>query len=433
MAFPSGWNYYKEYEQPGSSDGELTDYQVTITVPMVEGKMRNDYGDIRFALEDNTEIPYHLVSYDASSAVFVVKIPVLPIAGSTLRMYYGNPDATTTSDPENVYNAYITGENDETNLFTLVDIYNNGINASFTHDSVNHHYSLKVTSADNVFAKINSLDNKANLKLKANIYRYSNTGNNQGGLIARQKAQNTLLWGRYTTDNSKLSLDQGLNGSFTEKDSDSYSFPQNQWFTVELVVVGSSANLYWYDSSGTLVHTESTSTLDASIDNGSWGLLSGYDTDSEVWFKNIIASEMTSNPPGDGVWGDEVSLIFYTYFRSKLKIVEETTKRFRSKLWIEPERVRFRTKLKIYQVVKKRFRAKLKTQQLNPVYTQIKKRFRAKIETIETEKVRFRGKLKINTGETRLELYANVVLKRSEFDLINPQFEFSIGGERYDS
>jgi len=372
MAFPSGWNYYKEYKQPGSSDGELTDYQVTITVQMVEGKMRNDYGDIRFALEDSTEIPYHLVSYDASSAVFVVKIPVLPIAGSTLRMYYGNPDATTTSDPENVYNAYITGENDETNLFTLVDIYNNGINASFTHDSVNHQYSLKVTSADNVFAKINSLDNKANLKLKANIYRYSNTLNNQGGLIARQKAQNTLLWGRYTTDNSKLSLVQGLNGSFTEKDSDSYSFPQNQWFTVELVVVGSSANLYWYDSSGTLVHTESTSTLDASIDSGSWGLLGGYDTDSEVWFKNIIASEMTSNPPGDGVWGDEVSLIFYTYFRSKLKIVEEATKRFRAKLWIEPERVRFRTKLKIYQLVKKRFRAKLKTQQLNPAYTQIK-------------------------------------------------------------
>jgi len=130
MVFPGGWNYYKEYEQPGSNDGELINYQVNITVEHITDKMRDDYGDIRFTLNDNTEIPYHLVNYTEAEAHFVVKIPSIPTTGITLRMWYGNPSATTTSNPKNVYNAYITGENDETNLFTLVDIKNSGMNAS---------------------------------------------------------------------------------------------------------------------------------------------------------------------------------------------------------------------------------------------------------------------------------------------------------------
>jgi len=306
MVFPGGWNYYKEYEQPGSNDGELINYQVNITVEHITDKMRDDYGDIRFTLNDNTEIPYHLVNYTEAEAHFVVKIPSIPTTGITLRMWYGNPSATTTSNPKNVYNAYITGENDETNLFTLVDIKNSGMNASFTYNSVNHHYSLKTTYNDFIFAKINSLDNKANLKLKANIYRYSNTGNDQGGLIARQKASGTWIGGRY--DNFRLYMTQYLNGTQVDKDSDSYNFPRYQWFTVELVVIGNSADVYWYDSNGVLVHSESTSTLDASIDSGSWGLLAGYNTNSEAWFKNIVACEVTSNPPGDGVWGDEIRI-----------------------------------------------------------------------------------------------------------------------------
>lgn len=107
MAFPEGWGYYKEYDQPGTADGEQTDYQVNITVTHVTDKMLGDFGDVRFTLTDNTELDYHLLSYTAStSAVFVVKIPTLPTGGVTLRVWYGNPDATTTSDPESVYDFY---------------------------------------------------------------------------------------------------------------------------------------------------------------------------------------------------------------------------------------------------------------------------------------------------------------------------------------
>jgi hypothetical protein len=311
MAFPEGWNYYKEYDQPGTADGEQTGYQVDITVTHVTDKMRSDFGDVRFALEDGTELSYHLVSYTAdTTALFVVEIPTLPITGITLRVWYGNASATTTSDPESVYDAYISGASDESSLFTLVDIYNPNINATLTYDSVNDYYKLKnETANDMIFAKINSLDGKADIKLKADIYRYSNTANDQGGLIGRKKASNTWVIGRYEVGVNKLDITQGLSGTYTEKDSDSYILPQNTWFTLELEIVGTVANLKWYNSGGTLIYSETTSTINAGIDTGDWGLAGGYNTNSERYFKNIIARKTTANPPAAGSFGSEVSII----------------------------------------------------------------------------------------------------------------------------
>lgn len=311
MAFPEGWGYYKEYDQPGTADGEQTDYQVDITVEYVTGKMRSDFGDIRFTLEDLTELDYHLVSYTASTtALFVVKIPSLPTGGVTLRMCYGNSGAATTSDPDNVYEYYSSGQTDDSADFTLVDIYNANVNASLTYDAVNYYYKLKnITADDMIFAKINALDGKANLKLKADIYRYSNTANDQGGLIGRKKASNTWIIGRYEVGVNKLDITQGLSGTYTEKDADSYTLAQSTWFTVELEIVGTVANLKWYNSSGTLVHSETTSSINAGIDKGDWGLAGGYNINSERYFKNIIARKTTANPPAAGTFGSETALL----------------------------------------------------------------------------------------------------------------------------
>jgi hypothetical protein len=311
MAFPDGWNHYKEYSQPGTVDGEQLDYQVDIIVEHVTGKMRSDFGDIRFADEDENELYYHLVSFtESDEAHFIVKLPSLPTTGMTIRCYYGNSSATTTSNQDNVYEYYSSGQTDESADFTLVDIYNANVNASLTYDSINHYYKLKNTANDMIFAKINALDGKANLKLRADIYRYSNTNNDQGGLIGRKKASNTWVIGRYEVGVNKLDITQGLSGTYTEKDADSYTLAQSTWFTVELEIVGTVANLKWYNSSGTLVHSETTSSINAAIDTGDWGLAGGYDTNSERYFKNIIARKTTANPPGTGIWGEEQQIYY---------------------------------------------------------------------------------------------------------------------------
>jgi hypothetical protein len=216
MFFPDDWGYYKEYEQPGTVDGDKTDYQVDITVEHVAGKMRSDFGDIRFTLEDLTELSYHLVNYtESDEALFVVKIPTITTTGVTIRCYYGNSSATTTSNPDNVYEYYSSGQTDDSADFTLVDIYNANVNSSLTYDAVNKYYKLKnITANDMIFAKINALDGKANLKLKTDIYRYSNTANDQGGLIGRKKASNTWIIGRYEVGVNKLDITQGLSGTY---------------------------------------------------------------------------------------------------------------------------------------------------------------------------------------------------------------------------
>lgn len=101
----SAWGYKAIYPQPGSSDGDKTDYPVPITIPY-QSFMRSDFGDIRFALQDGTELSYSLEDYTASSSAdFLVQVPSLPAspATTTIIVYAGNSSATTTSDPSKVY------------------------------------------------------------------------------------------------------------------------------------------------------------------------------------------------------------------------------------------------------------------------------------------------------------------------------------------
>ena len=312
MAFPDGWTKYKSIPLNGSSDGEQTDYQTPVLTVTWETGMESDFGDIRFVDSDlSTELSYHLVSYVTNtSATFILKVPTIPTGGKTIYMYFGKSGETTTSDPSNVYKVYISGNTDESNKFTLVDIYNSGVNASLTYDSGNKYYKLKTTSVEDlIFAKIDDLDSTANLILKASIYRATAMSNQEGGLVGRKKASDTLILGRYITQSvNRLDITQGLSGSYSVIDSDSYTLPQLTWFTVELIIVGTTATLNWYNSSGTLINSQ-TGTISGSIDSGDWGLLGGYSVDSETYFKNIIASKTTANLPTWGSWGSTMDLI----------------------------------------------------------------------------------------------------------------------------
>ena len=64
-------------------------------------KCRADFGDIRFTKSDGeTLLDYWLESYDGGVATFWVKVDSIPASPDTIQIYvyYGNPDATTTSN-----------------------------------------------------------------------------------------------------------------------------------------------------------------------------------------------------------------------------------------------------------------------------------------------------------------------------------------------
>ncbi|MDY9922801.1 DUF2341 domain-containing protein [Methanobacterium sp.] len=83
----------------------LTNVEATIIIPYVADVMRPDFGDIRF-FNGTTELGYYIWSKtDGVSATFVMRIPYLPGSATPLEItvYAGNPDATTTSNPLDVY------------------------------------------------------------------------------------------------------------------------------------------------------------------------------------------------------------------------------------------------------------------------------------------------------------------------------------------
>lgn len=87
----SAWDHKISYSQPGSVDGDKENYPVPITVQYNASYMRSDFGDIRFVLQDGTELKYcidNLVSGDHCD--FLVVFPSLPASPTTTTIWvYG--------------------------------------------------------------------------------------------------------------------------------------------------------------------------------------------------------------------------------------------------------------------------------------------------------------------------------------------------------
>jgi len=135
MGWLSGWQYRKSHEIEGSTAGAQTDYQIKITVHYgsgadsgedvyLNGKCRTDFGDIRFTDSDGvTELSYWMEEkVDGDHAVFWVKVPSIPASPdtTTIYIYYGKSDATTTSNGENtfIFFDHFEGTSLDTNKWT---------------------------------------------------------------------------------------------------------------------------------------------------------------------------------------------------------------------------------------------------------------------------------------------------------------------------
>jgi hypothetical protein len=117
----SGWSYRKSHQIVGSTAGAQTNYPVRITVyygsgtdsgenVYLNGKCRTDFGDVRFTASDgSTLLDYWMETYTASSnAIFWVEVSSIPASPNTatIYIYYGNPSATTTSNPDATLTKY---------------------------------------------------------------------------------------------------------------------------------------------------------------------------------------------------------------------------------------------------------------------------------------------------------------------------------------
>ncbi|MDI6855748.1 MAG: DUF2341 domain-containing protein [Candidatus Thermoplasmatota archaeon] len=93
----------------------LTEYQLKLSIPY-DSDMNSDFSDLRFVdYELTTELPYWLENYVASSSANVwIKVPRIEASTTTtIYMYYGNPNATSISDPDSVFILYDNFEKDK--------------------------------------------------------------------------------------------------------------------------------------------------------------------------------------------------------------------------------------------------------------------------------------------------------------------------------
>lgn len=100
-----GWLFVGKYSILGSSDGELTDYQVEVVLPY-QPVMNTDFSDIRFRTADDVNIPYfEKEKVDEDYCIFTLKVPTILASPdiTDVFIYAGNPEATSESNPDNVF------------------------------------------------------------------------------------------------------------------------------------------------------------------------------------------------------------------------------------------------------------------------------------------------------------------------------------------
>lgn len=115
MSFDA-WSYYKTHIISATST--LTSYQVQFTVHYGSGTdsgsvvylnshCNPNFSDIRFTNSSGTSLPYWIENYTSGSVATVwVKIDAIAIAGSTIRIYYGNSIATSESSGDNTFDFF---------------------------------------------------------------------------------------------------------------------------------------------------------------------------------------------------------------------------------------------------------------------------------------------------------------------------------------
>ncbi len=108
----SWWNYDWQYRLPVTIDntgGPLTDYQVKVALDLSfdYSKAKTNGEDIRFIDSNNNVLSYWIEKWNASGdSTIWVKIPSIPIGGTTIYMYYGNPSASSASNGASTFELY---------------------------------------------------------------------------------------------------------------------------------------------------------------------------------------------------------------------------------------------------------------------------------------------------------------------------------------
>lgn len=412
-----GWNGINSFKIPGSVDGILENHNYVVRIDYDSLYMKSDFSDIRFTLEDDTLLQYHLFEkVDEDYAIFIIQVPTLPASPTetTILVYGDNSSASSLSTTDiYLFSDFCDG------VFNDKWVISHAGGGSQGYDVVDGRPCIKLSNLiDACWITTKDYIAEDPFKVEFDIYLYDYIG-----LIRYMTSLEDVDSDHYR---ARLDNREGYN-ELIDKDGVEIGVSNNLGLTTGVwypAVLGVSNGNHIWKINGEVGATA----VDSDYTSGHLSFESTWDGFLAV--ARIRVSPTTDNPPIVGElsgWSDVLKE--KVRFRSKFKVGIGDSIRFRAKLWIKHESARFRAKLMIVEKDLARFRSRIRIRPLHPVYIRDKGRFRSKLSIVPKEKARFRSKLNINTGETRIELFARVTMRREEFNEETPDFNFIVGDE----
>ncbi len=238
------WNPNWQYRTPitiNNSGSALTNYQILITLDTASlisaGKLRSDAGDLRFATPDCIKLSYWIESgINTSSTKVWVKVPSIPAGTTTIYLYYGNPEATSESNGDNVFEFFDDFEDNslDTSKWSKSGAFASNIN------EVNQHIEFYMPhSFDGNNYTVLATIKAANGQYWRWTYNHVNDMNAQSELLTLEFSEDgstwtaTWQWGRWSGNPQPDGvLDSSYNGI--------WEFKWNGTDTIEMFVNGVS-------------------------------------------------------------------------------------------------------------------------------------------------------------------------------------------------
>ena len=130
----NGWRYRKSHTIRGSKNGTQFDYPMPLIVHYASGidtkdhvyletKCRRDFGDVRFTTKDgSTPLNYWIEKItDGGEATFWIDVDSIPLhpETTTIYIYYGKDNATTTSNGKKTFDWFDDFESDSSNDYDI--------------------------------------------------------------------------------------------------------------------------------------------------------------------------------------------------------------------------------------------------------------------------------------------------------------------------
>jgi len=319
------WNYSWSYRRllvvENPAPVNLTDYQVRLYLnsSMIDfSKISENGSDIRFVLPNGTELPYWIEYWNDTTQEAVVwfKVPFIPANGSTtIYMYYGNPSATSESNPDAVFDVYADFEDSP--------IGDNGSSEGFTPDNSNYwkvvsgNYYEGVLLSDAHTITIHNATGLSDIEIKCKVMKVGGTYN--AYIIARYQddgdgtpevtdyfyevqldfdADYVRIRRRHPTDATVLS-------------EAPYTLASNTWYDVVFRLYGSTLEVY---VDGNLI----TSATDTYYASGQIGLHVYY---ADIYFDDIIVRKYVDPEPTVAVYPEEqISVVVFEVFSPEERV-----------------------------------------------------------------------------------------------------------------